>query len=307
MEPKSISIIIPVYNSEKTLSDVVKRLHVTIPGICPDWEAIFVVDGSPDQSWRVIKAIAEEDENIKAVNLSRNFGQHNALLTGIRLAQNSIIITMDDDLQHPPEEIILLLNHLYDGYDLVYGYAKEENHGLFRDLASKTIKKIISILTGNKEKISAFRAFRSTLRVAFADYTSSMVDIDVLLSWGTKNVKSIPVRHDERKLGFSNYSIMKLFSHAITVLTGYSTLPLRFVSIVGLVFTLLGGFLFIYVIINYIATKGEAQGFAFLASAITIFSGIQLFSLGIFGEYLARIFVNTNHQPQSIVYEKIGF
>ena len=298
-----ISVVIPVYNSEGLLPELIKRLRGTLPTVSNHFEVLLVNDASLDHSWGVICQLAEAHDWVRGINLMRNYGQHNALLCGIRMAKNDIIVTMDDDLQHPPEEIPKLIDKLAEGYDVVYGAPQKERHGLWRDLASMVTKIALQSAMGAKtaRNASAFRAFRTNVRDAFANYQSPFVVIDVLLTWGTARFASIPVRHDTRLVGKSNYTFRKLVTHALNMMTGFSTLPLRIASVVGFLFTYFGLVVLAYVLGNYIVNGGSVPGFAFLASIIAVFSGAQLFALGIIGEYLARMHQRAMERPVYVV------
>jgi hypothetical protein len=228
---------------------------------------------------------------IRPINLMRNYGQHNALLCGIRAAGYEVIVTMDDDLQHPPEEIPKLLEELAGGYDVVYGTPAQEQHGLGRDFASWVTKLALQNVMGAEvaRKVSAFRVFRAEVARAFAHYRGAFVSIDVLLTWGTNRFSTRAVRHDARKEGASGYTFRKLVTHAVNMMTGFSTVPLQFASLVGFLFTLFGIAVLVYVLGRYLVYGGSVPGFPFLASIIALFSGAQLFALGIMGEYLARM------------------
>jgi undecaprenyl-phosphate 4-deoxy-4-formamido-L-arabinose transferase len=221
------------------------------------------------------------------------------VLCGVRAARGDVVVTVDDDLQHPPEEIPALLNRLNEGYDVVYGTPLEEQHGLMRDLASLITKLALRRIMGaaTAQSVSAFRILRTPVREAFANYQGANVSLDVLLTWGTGRFSAVRVKHDRRKEGKSNYTIGKLITVALNLLTGFSTLPLRIASIVGFAFTLFGIGILCYVLTRYFAEGGSVPGFPFLASLTAIFSGAQLFALGIVGEYLARIYVRTMDRP----------
>ena len=229
----------------------------------------------------------------------RNYGQHNALLCGIRAAHNKIIVTMDDDLQNPPDEVPKLLTRLSEGYDVVYGTPLKESHGLMRDLASRITKIALQNAMGAEtaKNVSAFRVFRSNLRVAFERYSGPYVSIDVLLTWSTQRFSAIPVENRPRSGGVSGYTTRKLITHAMNMLTGFSTLPLQIGSLLGFILTLFGVAILAEVTIHYLLYGGVVPGFSFLASIISIFSGAQLFALGIFGEYLARVHTRTMDKP----------
>ncbi len=301
------SVVIPCFNSEKTLEELIERIIEVFKEQKFDYEIILVNDSSRDNTWKIIKQLAGKYKNIVGLNMMKNYGQHNALLCGIRRAKYEIVITMDDDLQHPPEEIPKLLSELRDNVDVVYGSAKEQVHGLFRNLASRIIKMTLATVMGTKTaiKVSAFRVFRTKIRESFENYNSPNVSIDVLLSWGTNKFSSVDVEHLERKEGRSNYNFWKLTSHAFDMITGFSVLPLRVASFIGLVFTIFGFFVMVYVIGRYIIIGGSIPGFPFLASIITIFSGAQLFSLGIIGEYIARIHFRSMNKPAYSVKEEV--
>ncbi|HSO27699.1 MAG TPA: glycosyltransferase family 2 protein [Anaerolineales bacterium] len=303
----TLSIVVPVYNSAATLDELVARLETVLPGLAGEFEIILVNDGSRDESWPRIAALAAKSRRVIGVNLMRNYGQHNALLCGIRKARGTVIVTLDDDLQHPPEEIPKLLDQLAHGYDVVYGVPEKMPHSWWRNLFSYVTKRVLAFTMGisSIREVAAFRAFRSDLRRAFADYRSPNVQIDVLLSWGTTRFATVQVREDARKAGESGYTFSKLVKYALTILTGFSTAPLRFTNMIGFLFTLIGVGVFIYVLGVYFLL-GSIPGFPFLASIISIFSGTQLFALGIIGEYLARVFYRSMDRPPYIIGEATG-
>jgi glycosyltransferase involved in cell wall biosynthesis len=301
----SISVVIPVYNSADTLESLTTRLmNVLSLTSSKKHEIIFVNDGSHDRSWETICQLSQEFSVIRGINLMRNYGQHNALLCGVRCAEHEIIITMDDDLQHPPEEIPHLLKKLSEGYDVVYGSPKRMPHSLWRNISSRITKATLAFVMGIKtiREISAFRAFRTELRNAFVNFQSSGVILDVLLTWGTTRFTSIAVEEHRREIGHSNYTFLKLLGQVFLILTGYSTAPLRFASLLGFTLTIFGFGIFTYVVILYL-TAGSIPGFPFLASIISIFSGTQLFTLGIIGEYLGRVFDRSMDRPSYVIGE----
>lgn len=296
---ESLSIVIPVYRGAENLPELTAELAQVLPTLAQHYEAILVDDGSPDNSWLVIRQLARQYPWLRGIGLMRNYGQHNALLCGIRAAQYNLIVTMDDDLQHPPTEIHKLLDKLNEGYDVVYGSPAHEQHGLWRDLASQITKIALQSSMGVDiaRSVSAFRAFRTPLRDAFTSYNSPNVTIDVLLTWGTTRFAAVTVPHVERRHGTSNYTFRKLARHAINMITGFSVLPLQFASLTGFLFTLFGLLVLVYVIGRYLIQGTPVEGFPFLASIITIFAGAQLFALGIIGEYLARIHIRMMDRP----------
>jgi glycosyltransferase involved in cell wall biosynthesis len=299
----SISVLIPVYRSEKTLSALLRRLTDTLSAMQTDYEVIMINDGSPDHSWEIICGLAREYKQLRGINLTRNFGQHNALLCGIRAAQKDIIVTLDADLQNPPEEIPKLAARLAEGYDVVYGVPEKNRHGFLRTLASwlvrvalKSALKVDSAFQG-----SSFRAFRTSMRAAFESFSGPSVSLDVLLTWASTKLCSVPVKHETRPAGESSYSFRKLFAHCFDVMTGFSTLPLQLASLIGFFFTLFGMGVLAYVIGRYIVLGYSVPGFPFLASIIAIFAGAQLFALGIIGAYIARIHFRIMDRPAYVV------
>jgi undecaprenyl-phosphate 4-deoxy-4-formamido-L-arabinose transferase len=290
------------------LLELHKRIVASLEGSADDFEIIIVDDASQDKTWDVIAGLAERDSRVKGLQLRRNFGQHNALLCGIRAAHYEVIVTMDDDLQHPPEEIPKLVGLLDEGFDVVYGYPQQERHGFWRTLASKAAKLVLQNIMGvhAARNVSAFRAFKTAVREAFKDYQSPFVSIDVLLSWGTTSFGCVKVKHDSRKQGVSHYTFRKLITHTLNMMTGFSVLPLQLASFIGFFFTLFGIGVLIYVIGRFFLEGGSVPGFPFLASVIAIFSGAQLFALGIIGEYLARVHFRTMGRPISVVRQTVG-
>ena len=300
---KGISVVVPVYNSQNILAKLVKRLEPVMITLGAEWELLLVNDGSRDDSWTVIEQLARETPTVRGIDMMRNYGQHNALLAGIRAAKFDVTITMDDDLQHPPEELPNLVNKFNEGWAVVYAPPEKEQHGFFRDMASMVTKIALQSAMGAKtaRKVSAWRIFRTQLRAAFANYHSPFVSIDVLLTWGTTKFSALPLRHDPRVEGKSNYTLTKLIRHALNMMTGFSVLPLQLASMVGFAFTLLGFSILIYVMIKYLIYGSTVAGFPFLASIIALFSGAQLFSLGLIGEYLARMHFRTMDKPPYVI------
>lgn len=271
-------------------------------------EIVLVDDGSSDRSWTVIRELARRYPTLRGISLMRNYGQHNALLAGIRAARGRLIVTMDDDLQHPPAEIPKLLDELSRGYDVVYGTPARLSHSPLRNLSSWITKLVLQRAMGaaTARRISAFRAFRTRLRRAFDDYRSPFVSIDVVLTWGTRRFSSVVVEHRPRAIGRSQYTMKALVIHALTVATGFSTLPLRIASVLGFFFTIFGFLILLFVLATYFRSGRAVPGFAFLASVIAIFSGAQLFALGVIGEYLARIHGRMMERPTYVIEESNG-
>lgn len=304
----SVSVVVPVFRAEQTINELHNRVVGALSDRKGGFELVLVEDSGGDRTWDAITGIVEADSRVRGVRLARNFGQHNALLCGIRVALGDVIVTLDDDLQNPPEEIPRLLAKLEEGFDVVYGTPVEGRHGALRGMASRVTKLTLQGAMGAEAatKVSAFRAFRREVGNGFAEYRSPMVNIDVLLTWGTARFAAIEVRQDKRAAGESGYTVRKLVQHAFNMLTGFSTIPLQIASLAGFVFGLFGLAVLSYVLIRYLIDGSAVPGFSFLAATIAIFSGIQLFALGIIGEYLARVHFRTMDRPAFVVSETIG-
>src|SRR5574339_184516 len=301
----NLSVVIPVYKGEMLIEPLVVQLGKVLPTFAENYEVILVNDGSPDHSWQVIQRLAREYTWVRGICMMRNYGQHNATLCGVRAARYEVTITMDQDLQHPPEEIPLLLTGLDEGYDVVYGSPRKLPQGFWRNMMTASIKWMLARVIGLSavQNVSAFRAFRTTLREAFVNFQSPSLILDVLLSWGTTRFTSVEVNVAQAQ--HTNYSFRMLVRTAMLILTGYSTVPLRFASWLGFAMTLFGLGVFVYVLLVYF-TAGSIPGFPFLASIIALFSGAQLFGLGIFGEYLARMFDRSMDKPTYVVYQVVN-
>jgi glycosyltransferase involved in cell wall biosynthesis len=299
-----ISAIVPVYRSAPILPELHRRLTAALSSIAERYEIILVEDAGGDESWSLIEQLAEGDRHVRGIRMSRNYGQHNALLCGIRAARYGVIVTLDDDLQNPPEEIETLVARLGEDVDVVYGTPEHEQHGFLRNQGSRITKLALqsAMSAETARNVSAFRAFRAPLREAFAAYRGPYVSIDVLLTWGTTRFSHVRVRHEPRQAGQSNYTFRTLVTHALNMMTGFSTLPLQVASLIGFAFTLFGFGILVLVLATYVSNGGSSvPGFAFLASIIAIFSGAQLFALGVIGEYLARMHFRTMDRPTYLV------
>lgn len=301
----AVSVVVPVYNSASTLHALVERIEQALDG--RDYEIVLVNDASTDVSWACVVQLAADRGEVRGLDLSRNFGQHNALLAGIRAARGVVIVTLDDDLQNPPEEIPRLLARLEEGYDVVYGTPNVRQHKRWRNVAARLVRYSLRSSMGPvADSVSPFRALRTDLRDAFASFAGPDVSIDVLLSWTTSRFSAVEVEHAERGSGASTYSFRKLASLALTMLTGFSTRPLRLASLLGLVSTFLGLLVLVYVVVRLVIEGNPVPGFPFLAAMIAIFSGTQLLTLGIIGEYLGRVHVRTMDRPAYAVRQQVG-
>ena len=304
---QNCSVIVPVYNSSASLAELIQRLDKVLSLAFQEYEMIFVIDGSPDDSWKVIQELTLVNQRIRAFNLMRNYGQHNALFCGIMEARYEFIATLDDDLQNPPEELPKMLNEIEKGFDVIYGTPQQEKHGLFRNWASVLTKNVLSTVLGAEQArfVGSYRLFRSSLRKAFENFHGPYVNIDVLLSWASVRIGSITVNHEDRKLGRSSYSFGKLVTHAFNLVTGFSTIPLRISSITGFFFAFVGIIILLYVLVRRLFLGVAVPGFTFLASMIAFFSGAMLFALWIIGEYLARMYFRIMDKPKYVIRDSI--
>lgn len=305
MDWPGVSVVVPVFRSEETLEELVSRLDATLAPLGP-YEVILVDDGSPDTTWEVVRRLSSQNSRVSGIRLGRNFGQHNALVAGIRAASLPITVTMDDDLQNPPEELPTLVRTLLrDNLDVVYGVPQSVEQSLPRKLAGRITRLALRGGLGveSAPDVSSFRAFRTRIRDAFASDIGTNVSLDALLTWGGNRFGSVRVRHDPRNVGTSNYTFGKLLRFAVDTTTGYSTLPLQVASILGLATAAFGLGVLVFVTARPIITGESVPGFPFLAATIAIFSGAQLLTLGVIGEYLARMHFRIMHKPTYVISE----
>ena len=300
-ETVAVSFVVPVFNSEVTLRELHSQIVEACGGENLSFEVVLVDDYSQDSSWAVIKTLSADNENVLGLRMSRNFGQHNALLLGIRQSSGTVIVTLDDDLQHSPSDALELILHVNpEGeYDLAYGLPSRRHHGWLRDFITAVGKGILTFFIGSRlaQHASPFRAFSHELRVVFEDFDAPDVNIDALLSWATSSYCTVPVAHYPRTHGASGYTRSLLFMHFFNMMTGFSTRPLRLASLIGLGLFFFGLAVFVYVGFSWLTGEIEVPGFTFIASLVSIFSGAQMLALGIIGEYLARMYSRSMSRP----------
>lgn len=300
--------MIPCYCSSGTLPHLLADLDDALAGLretglVSEAEVLLVVDGSPDDTERVARAEAEHRPYVTVMTLRRNFGQHNALVAGIRSARYEFVVTMDDDRQHPPAEIAKLVTAIRDsGADLVYAVPEKEEHGLLRSASSRWVKRGLALAgVANAEIVGAFRIFRTDLREGFAASNDPQVNLDVLLSWTTNRVAKVSALMNLRESGASGYSFRKLVTHTLNMITGYGTVPLRLTTWLGFLCGLSGLSLLVWVILQYFLGQTEVPGFTTLAAVISLFSGVQLIALGMIGEYVGRQHFRSMRRPMYVV------
>lgn len=304
----NVSVVIPCYRSAGILPELIERLTAVLPTATAAYEVILVVDGSPDDTWPTASALAVKYDEVKAIRLARNYGQHAAIIAGVRAAAHDVIVTMDDDLQHPPEEIPKLLAALTDNVDLVYGVPDREEHGVMRSLASRLVKAGLAGPLGvnNARRMGAFRAFRTFVRDSFEQVRGPHVSVDVLLSWATTRVASAEVRMDRRAHGKSGYTIRGLLRHAFNMIMGYSSLPLRLVTYLGLAIGTFGLAMFAYILVRYLTGATTVAGFTTIAATVALFAAAQMIAIGVLGEYVGRIHASGMGRPTYVVRQRVN-
>lgn len=303
-----VSVVVPVFQSTHSLALLVQRVDDVLRPLGP-YEIILVDDGSDDATWKTIVSLASSRPYLKGVRLGRNFGQHSALVAGIREASMPVTVTIDDDLQNPPEEIPNLVDFLVNGrWDVVYGVPAHVESSLPRKMAGSITRRVVlrGLGVNAATDLSSFRVFWTRMRDAFSSDIGTNVSLDALLTWGASKFGSVRVRHDPRAQGTSNYGWGRLARFAIDTTTGYSVVPLQVASILGFLAAVFGFLVLVYVTVRPLISGDSVPGFPFLAATIAIFAGAQLLTLGIIGEYLARMHFRVMRRPTYVVSEKTG-
>jgi glycosyltransferase involved in cell wall biosynthesis len=294
------SVVIPVYNAAETLHEVVQRTTAVLDALFSSFEIILIDDGSADSSWEVLRELqVKYPKRIVAIQLMRNFGQHNALMCGLRHVRGRVIITIDDDLQTPPEEIPKLVERMNGGnYDLVYGEYHRKRHDKWRNLGSGLVKMFYRIVFRSKIKVTSFRVMQRQLCESVLSYELNFTYVDGLLAWNTQRIGSIIVDHHPRASGRSGYSPAKLFVLAMNLFTNFSILPLQLISALGFAFALMGFTLGSYFVLMSVFKQIVVPGYASIIVAVFVLGGAQMLALGMIGEYLGRLHLNVNRKPQ---------
>lgn len=298
-----LSIVVPVYNSASTLGSLLERLTQTIAAITQSYEIILVDDGSRDDSWAAIQNLrVNYSEHLVAIQLMRNYGQHNALMCGLGVARGEFVVTMDDDLQNPPEEIPKLLAHIKQhGLDLVYGCPSKRNHAAWRNLGSTIVWHFYRTVFRNPVTPTPFRIMRHQMAQSVMFYDLNFTYLDGLLAWCTSRIAGIEVEHVARAQGRSGYSLGKLLGLALNLYTNFSLIPLQIVSGVGFVTATSGFLVGLFYLVQFFASNIAVPGFASTIIAVLILGGAQLLALGVIGEYLGRLHLNVNRKPQYVI------
>lgn len=296
-----LSILIPVYNSEKTIGRLVEEIITTLSSLY-NLEIILVNDSSVDRSEEICIALYEKHKKtVKFYSLSKNVGEHSAVMAGLSKVTGDYVVIMDDDSQNPVSEVVKLVDTVVDSeYDVVYSYYEKKNHSLFRNWGSWFHNKVASLMLKKPKDLylSSFKVMNKFLAKKIIKYQAPFPYIDGLILQITSRIGKVKVEHTSRKEGRSGYTVKKLVSLWLNMFTNFSILPLRISIILGLIFASLGMILGIFTALEKILNPDVPVGFASLFVSISIFGGIQLVMMGMVGEYIGRIFLSMNKKPQ---------
>jgi len=294
------SIVVPVFNSELTLEELFKRIQKVFDEIDnKSYEIVFVEDASTDESWRILKSLKKEyPDLIKAIKLSRNFGQHNATFCGLIHAKGDIVITIDDDLQTPPEEIKKLIKVFNkEQTDLVYGLYPVKKHSRMRTLSSNSLKLTSKTFFDGPGKGSSFRLITRDLVDKVIEHHQNFIYLDEIFNWYISDIAFVDVEHVRRKHNKSGYNSFRLLSIFFNIMIYYSSIPLKMMVYSGLVVSFFTFIIGIFYIIKRLFFNVSVPGYTSLIVAILFSTGIILLSLGVIGEYLSRIYMVQNKKP----------
>jgi undecaprenyl-phosphate 4-deoxy-4-formamido-L-arabinose transferase len=298
-----LSLVIPLYRSSGSVATLVQRLAALEPG--EPWEVVFVDDGSPDDTAeRMRQALPGSRLTALLIRHSRNFGEHQAVLTGYRHARGRYVVNLDDDLQNPPEEALRLWRHARALHlDVVYGDYRQKCHAGWRNLGSAFANRTAQWLLDLPERfyLSSFRCVTGTMARQAASYAGPYPYIDGLLSQLTLSIGSLEVHHDNRVVGESTYNLRRLIRLWLTIFTSFSLMPLRLATLLGAALALLGLAVLAWLLVGVLLHGTEVAGWLSVISAICLFGGLQSLLIGVLGEYLGRIFLTVSGKPQSFL------
>jgi len=303
------SVVIPAYNSEKTLLELVKRLSLVFDKMEKEWEVILVNDESKDKTWDVINRICKTFTQAMGISLMKNSGQHNALFCGLSYTRGDYVFTLDDDLQNPPEELPKLIEKLTsEDLDVVFAVSPQRKHAAFRNMGSSIINALLSkvIHKPSNLRISNFRMMTRKMVDSILSYKSEYVILGSLTCQLTNRIANVEVEHEARKEGASNYTLKKLIRLFMSNILNYSVAPLRFISYMGVISSFLSFAYLIVTLVRKLMGKINSPGFTTIIIVLLFIGGMTLLSFGILGEYIIRILKNSNNHPSYSVREKIG-
>ena len=304
---RMISFVIPCYRSRDTITDVVSEIRQVMSLHNEDkYEVILINDCSPDDTYDVIKSMADEDNSITAIDMARNFGQHAALMAGMREASGDLIVCLDDDGQTPADEVYKLIDKLDEGYDVVYASYEHKMHSGFRNFGSRINSAMTEWLLGKPKDlyISSYFTARKFVVDEMVKYTNPYPYVIGLVLRTTKNITCVPVTHRDREAGVSGYTFSKLLSLWINGFTAFSVKPLRIATFMGLLCALLGFFYALYALINKICNPAAPMGWTSMVIILLILGGMILAVLGLIGEYIGRMYISMNNSPQYVIRDR---
>jgi undecaprenyl-phosphate 4-deoxy-4-formamido-L-arabinose transferase len=297
-----LTVVVPVYRSETTLPELHRRLTEALRHVTDRYEILFIEDSGGDRSWEVIERLCGEDTRVRGIQLSRNFGQHAATICGIVRASGDWILTLDDDLEHPPEYISALVAKAKEGFELVYAVYPERSHTGWRNWTSSLGRWMFRVAIPNLNyDYSSYRLIRRNTAKALAEFDSPFPFVDGYLAWVTNHYGTVRIDHGQRLHGASNYNFRKLFTHTINIFVTFSDLPLRFATWIGLGAFFVGGIALLAIIFARVLGGISVSGYASVMAGIVAFGGLQLLILGIFGEYLGRMNFKSSKKPLFLV------
>lgn len=304
---KKISFVIPCYRSEHTLPHVIAEIDEKM-GQMKEYEYdIFLVnDCSPDHTLGVIRKLCEERKNIKGIGFAKNFGQHAALMAGLRFSDGDYVVCLDDDGQTPANEVDKLIDKLEEGFDAVYAKYQHKQHSAFRNLGSK-VNELMTRMMLEKPADLYLSSYFAVKRFVVDDmirYENSYPYVIGLVLRATKNITNVVVNHREREEGTSGYTMKKLLGLWLNGFTAFSVKPLRIATAFGGTFAGLGFLYGIYTIIKRLVNPQVPVGFSSMMSAIVFFGGMIMVMLGLIGEYIGRIYISLNNSPQYVIREQ---
>jgi undecaprenyl-phosphate 4-deoxy-4-formamido-L-arabinose transferase len=304
-----ISVVIPVFNEADNLRELGERLIRTLTAMGRPYEIIFVDDGSTDGSWQLLTDLnGQYPQNIRALQFHRNFGQHQAIFAGFQAARGEVMVTLDADLQNPPEEIPRLVAKLDEGYDTVGGWRENRQDSIFRRLPSQLVNTVMSRVTGVKLRDYGcmLRAYRRSVVDSINQCQESSSFIPALANLFAHRVAEIPVGHAERERGTSKYSLFKLLRLNFDLMTGFSNLPIHMVGFMGVAIALLGFLLGLFLFIRRIFVGPEVEGVFTLFAILFVFVGLNTLGLALIGEYVGRIYREVRGRPRFIIRQTLG-
>lgn len=306
---KKISFVIPCYRSEHTLGHVVAEIRDKMKSMGQySYEIILVNDCSPDHTLETIRELCRQDSGIKGISFSKNFGQHSALMAGLRYADGDYVICLDDDGQTPADEADKLIEKLEEGYDAVYARYEHKRHSAFRNLGSKVNEYMTRVMLGKPPRlyISSYFAVRRFVVEDMIRYENSYPYVIGLVLRTTKNIANVTVNHREREEGTSGYTFKKLIGLWFNGFTAFSVKPLRIATGLGAICAMTGFLYGIYTIIKRFLNPNVPVGFSSLMAAVVFFGGMIMLMLGLLGEYIGRIYISMNNSPQYVVRETMN-